>query len=277
MSTARDALEAATARFRELGRADLVGDLRRFLAHFLSVGLTRLDASLDNDLPDDTATQFHDGAQALLDGVPVSKLIGRRAFWNDEFYISLDVLDPRPDTETLVEAALQVPFKRVLDLGTGSGCILVSLLNERRDATGVGTDISEEAIAVARRNVKEAGCRPVAKILRSDWYERVEGKFDLIVSNPPYIDAATYETLAPNVRIYDPKIALTPGPTGLEAYEVIIGQAADFLTAGGHLMVEIGFDQATSVSALFEQAGFTNIRVLPDINGKDRVIAANLR
>lgn len=275
--TAGILLGGETAKLRDMGRADLVGDVAKLMAHVLDVTPSRLNDASDRILTGEQVQQFTSDAQALVQGAPLSKFIGRRAFWNDEFFINRDVLDPRPDTETLVEAALEVPFERVLDLGTGSGCILLSLLGEHRAATGVGTDISEAAVEVARRNLLDGGYGAVAKILRSDWYDRVRGRFDLIVSNPPYIDVATYETLDRNVRDYDPKLALTPGTTGLEAYRVIIAQAPQFLTPGGHLMVEIGFDQANAVSDLFHSAGFEDIRVIADINGKDRVIAAILR
>jgi release factor glutamine methyltransferase len=148
--------------------------------------------------------------------MPVSRIIGRRAFWTHDFLVSDAVLDPRPDTETLVEIALRAPFATVLDLGTGSGCILLSLLAERDGATGLGTDISEDALAVARQNAARLGIAGT-EFRRSDWFSRVEGRFDLIVSNPPYIAAAEVPDLAPEVR-FDPEIALTPGGDGLGPY-----------------------------------------------------------
>ncbi len=203
---------------------------------------------------------------------PVAQILGRRAFWTHEFHVTKDVLDPRPDTETLVEAALSVPFDDVLDLGTGSGCVLISVLGERPEARGLGIDISPAALAVARGNGTRMGVDARLDWAVSDWFANVSGQFDLIVSNPPYIDAATYAGLAVSVREFEPKLALTPGPDGLEAYRVIAAQAPDYLRDGGWLMVEIGFDQAEPVCALFAAKGFGEISVRKDLAGKDRCV-----
>lgn len=220
--------------------------------------------------------EFEEGFRAAVarraSHEPLSHITGRRDFWNHVFQVNAAVLDPRPDTETLVEAALAVEWQRVLDLGTGSGCILLSLLGERPDAFGIGTDISSDALEVARRNANVLELDHQMDLLHSDWFSDVVGPFDLIVSNPPYIDTASYEGLDRTVREFEPKLALTPGETGLEAYEVIVTGTGDHLEPGGWLMVEIGHDQGAAVQALFQSAGFTEIRVLPDINGKDRVV-----
>ncbi len=221
--------------------------------------------------------QFLDFISRRAAREPVSLILGRRAFWTHDFHVTSAVLDPRPDTETLVEAALNVPFTRVLDLGTGSGCILLSLLSERPKASGLGVDCSDAALEVAQINRAEMALDRRATLIRSDWFSEVSGQFDLIVSNPPYITAEAFDALAPEVRDHEPKIALTPGGDGLGAYRIITVQALDYLAPGGHLMVETGFDQAVTVEALFKAAGFAEIRSIRDINGKDRVIAAVLR
>lgn len=208
---------------------------------------------------------------------PVSRILERRAFWEHDFLVTPDVLDPRPDTETLVEHALSANWTTLLDLGTGSGCIALSLLAARPGATGVATDISRTALDTAWRNADAMGLLDRVAFTKSNWFEHVEGQFDLIVSNPPYITESAFLDLAPEVRHYDPELALTPGGDGLDAYRIICAEAPDYLTKGGALMVEIGFDQATPVEALFAQAGFADIRTIRDINGKDRVIAAVLR
>ena len=204
---------------------------------------------------------------------PISHLLGYRDFYKHRFYVTADVLDPRPDTETLIEAALAVPFKRLLDLGTGSGCILLSLLAERPNATGVGTDLSDAALWVALRNVARLELDHVASLTQSHWFDAVEGEFDLIVSNPPYIALDEMTDLQPEVRDHEPRMALTDDADGLSCYRVIAADAAPYLTDGGHLMVEIGPTQAAAVSAMFAAAGFAEIRVVQDLDGRDRVVS----
>ncbi|WGH79010.1 peptide chain release factor N(5)-glutamine methyltransferase [Jannaschia ovalis] len=204
---------------------------------------------------------------------PVSHLTGRRAFWRHEFEVTPDVLDPRPETETLVAAALAAPFARLLDLGTGSGCILCSLLAERPEATGLGTDVSDAALAVARRNAAATGVAARAEFSRADWLDGVEGPFDLIVSNPPYIAEDEMAALLPEV-LREPRGALTPGGDGLDAYRVIARDAPARLAPGGRLMVEIGPTQGDAVAALFRDAGLAGIAIRPDLDGRDRVVQA---
>lgn len=204
--------------------------------------------------------------------VPVSRIIGRRAFWSSEFIVTPDVLDPRPETETLVAAALEQRFSRLLDLGTGSGCILVSLLRERPAARGLGADLSAPALAVAHDNIAAAGLQGRAELVLSDWFAAVQGRFDMIVSNPPYIAAREMPGLMPEVRGHDPVQALTDGADGLSAYRAITARAGAHLTPGGWLMVEIGPTQGRDVAALFARAGLQRIAVLPDLDGRDRVV-----
>lgn len=206
--------------------------------------------------------------------VPMSHLTGWRHFYRHRFEVSGAVLDPRPDTETLVEAALSHPFSHVLDLGTGSGCILLSLL-AARGAAGVGTDVSPEALALADRNARRLGVSERCLLLNSDWYEVVEGRFDLIVSNPPYIAAAEMTELEPELR-HEPRMALTDEGDGLSAYRRIVPEAVSHLRQGGRLLVEIGWTQAADVSRLFRQAGFQEVSVVRDMEGRDRVISGVL-
>lgn len=204
--------------------------------------------------------------------VPMSHITGRRAFWMHDFIVTPDVLDPRPDTETLVEAALSAPFDTVLDLGTGSGCILLSLLHERPAAGGTGTDLSDAALAVARRNADLVGVAERVTFRASDWLAGVTGTFDLIVSNPPYITGAEMAELSPEV-LHEPHLALSPGGDGLDAYRILCRDAPAHLTPGGRLMVEIGAGQGAAVTGLFQAANLVNIRILDDLNGKNRVVS----
>ena len=202
---------------------------------------------------------------------PLSHLLGYRDFYKHRFFVTADVLDPRPDSETLIEAALTVPFQTVLDLGTGSGCILLSLLAERRDSAGVGADMSAAALAVAQRNAVALNVEKV-RFVTSDWFTDIEGQFDLIVSNPPYIAADEMTDLQPEVRDHEPRMALTDEADGLTCYRTIIAAAPDYLTEGGHLLVEIGPTQGPAVSAMFAAQGFAEIRVIADLDGRNRVV-----
>lgn len=204
---------------------------------------------------------------------PMSHLTGRRDFYEHRFEVTADVLDPRPDTETLVVAALEVPFVRVLDLGTGSGCIVLSLLSARKDAVGLGTDLSEAALEVARRNAVrlELAVEDRAVFAVADWFDGVDGTFDLIVSNPPYIAADGMVGLAPELT-YEPRMALTDEGDGLSCYRIIAAQAGPYLNAGGWLMVEIGPTQGAAVAAMFDAAGLVEVGIRPDLDGRARVV-----
>jgi len=205
-------------------------------------------------------------------GEPVSHLVGGRLFLDRWFTVTRDVLDPRPETEVLVLEALQKPFADVLDLGTGSGAILLSLLAERTDATGLGVDLSDAALTVARRNAHDLGVASRARLVRSDWFAQVDGTFDLIVSNPPYIARDEMPGLDRDVRDHEPRIALTDESDGLEAYRRIAAGAAAHLRPRGWVMVEIGPTQALAVRDLLAGGGFDRIGARQDFDGRDRVI-----
>ena len=204
----------------------------------------------------------------------MAQITGRRLFWGRSFQVSRDTLDPRPETEILVQAALAQPFAKVLDLGTGTGCILLSLLADRPMAQGVGLDISEAALGVARANAQDLGLGQRAQFVASNWFAQVQGRFDLIVSNPPYIAADEMSQLSPEVRDWEPQIALTPGGDGLEAYRQIARGAGARLLPQGRILLEIGPTQAQDVSKLLGAQGFVQIQVLPDLDGRDRVVSA---
>lgn len=204
---------------------------------------------------------------------PMSHLTGRRDFYEHRFEVTADVLDPRPDTETLVVAALEVPFARVLDLGTGSGCIVLSLLSARKDAVGLGTDLSGAALEVARRNAArlELAVEDRAAFAFSDWFDGVDGTFDLIVSNPPYIALDEMAGLSAEVG-HEPRMALTDEGDGLSCYRIIAAGAPEHLRAGGWLMVEIGPTQGAAVCAMFDAARLTEVGIRTDLDGRDRVV-----
>ncbi len=225
-------------------------------------------------LADATGADFATLVRRRAAREPFSHLSGYRDFWKHRFRVTPDVLDPRPDTEALVALALEEPFRKVLDLGTGSGCILISLLAERPEAQGVGTDVSEQAVLVAGENAAAIGVADRLVLPLSDWFEDVGGQFDLIVSNPPYIALAEMDGLAPEVRLHEPRGALTDERDGLEAYRAIAAGAPDHLRPGGRLLVEIGPTQADAVMSLFRTKGLEDVMVHPDLDGRDRVVAA---
>ena len=215
-------------------------------------------------------------------GEPVARIMGYKEFWGMEFRLNEATLVPRPDTETLVEAALAFIDARdlrneeisIVDLGTGTGCVLAALLIECPRAIGVGTDISAKAVKAARENMERLGLEGRARILASDWFSSLKGRFHLVVSNPPYIGEDEIADLMIEVREHDPLRALTPGLDALKAYRTIIPDAFERLYPGGALAVEVGAGQARLVQALMDKAGFASVSVRNDLSGVGRAVIA---
>ncbi|MBI1418296.1 MAG: peptide chain release factor N(5)-glutamine methyltransferase [Limimaricola sp.] len=271
--TVASLLRAATTSLASAGIPDAARDARALLAHAMGVEAARLTLILPDAVDPAAAARFGTLVQRRVARVPVAQLIGRRCFWGRDFIVTADVLDPRPETEVLVAAALEAPFLRVLDLGTGTGCILLTLLAERPAANGLGVDLSPAACDVARRNAQALALNDRAEIRQGDWAAGVSGPFDLIVANPPYIAADEMPGLAPEVRLREPHLALTDGGDGLGAYRAIMAQAPGLLAPGGRLLVEIGPAQGASVAGLMAAAGLDGVAILPDLDGRDRVVA----
>lgn len=269
--TLAEALRLGVARLTAAGVPGAAGDARLLLADAAGVAPDRLTLHLPDALPADAAARYDRALSARAARQPVSQIIGHRLFWGRRFRVTSDVLDPRPETEMLVASALAGPFRRLLDLGTGSGAIALTLLAERPETRAVATDLSAAALAVARHNAERLQAADRVTFLRADWFSGIEGRFDLIVSNPPYIAEAEMAGLAPELA-WEPRLALTPGGDGLDAYRAIAGGAPAHLLPGGRLLVEIGPTQGAAVSALFRSAGLTGIEVLPDLDGRDRVV-----
>lgn len=209
---------------------------------------------------------------------PVSRIVGRREFYGRPFAVGPSVLDPRADSETLIDAALALDLgpDRILDLGTGTGCLLLTLLAEMPAATGVGVDLAESTLDIARLNAGILGLATRAAFVQSNWFDFVEGRFDLIVSNPPYIPTGDIPDLMPDVREHDPHIALDGGRDGLDDYRGIMSEAPAFLNEGGRLLVEIGEGQADAVEALGAAAGLSAAGRSCDLSGRERVLAFTL-
>ncbi|WP_209596611.1 peptide chain release factor N(5)-glutamine methyltransferase [Ruegeria sp. HKCCSP351] len=276
LQTAAQAMVAATARLRAAGVDDPARDARLLLAHAARIEASRVTLIAPEELQPEIAERYDQLISLRAIRVPVSHLLGEREFYGRRFRVSRDVLDPRPETETLIEAALSEPFDHVLDLGVGSGCILITLLAERSSATGLGVDLSEAACLQASANAVQHQVEARVEILRSNWLDNIDGQFDLIVSNPPYISVSEMEELSPEVREHEPRMALTDEGDGLGAYRRIAAATPDFLFPGGRILVEIGPTQAAKVSALFDAAGLVDVRVIHDLDGRDRVVGARM-
>jgi release factor glutamine methyltransferase len=275
--TGAEALRAAVRRLEAAGIDGAGGDARALLAEAMGVARDRLTLHLGEEMSAAAAARFAAMLARRAAREPVARILGRRLFWGREFIVTPEVLDPRPETECLVAAALEGPAPaRLIDLGTGTGCIAVTLLAEWPGARGVASDLSPGALAVARRNAGRHGVAGRLDLVESDWFAAIEGRFDLIVSNPPYIALAEMAALAPEVRGHDPRPALGDGGDGLSGYRALARGARRHLVPGGRVLVEIGWRQGAAVAAIFAAAGLAGIRVLPDLDGRDRVVSAHL-
>lgn len=267
-------LAGGIAALRGAGVVDPVRDARRLMAHAMGVAAGRLTIALHDPVSDDVAAAFQASITRRAAFEPVSHIIGKRLFYGREFHVTPDVLDPRPETEILIEQALSGPFDTVLDLGTGSGCILITLLAERLGARGIGADISMAALDVARANADATGVAGRAEFRQGDLWDvgLGEARFDLIVSNPPYIAADEMDGLSQDVRGYEPEIALTDFGDGLAFYRRIAERARDHLTPAGRVLVEIGPTQGPAVATMFRDAGLNDVVIAPDFDGRDRIV-----
>ncbi|SLN64988.1 Release factor glutamine methyltransferase [Aquimixticola soesokkakensis] len=272
--TVQQALIAGKSRLDAAGLAGAMGDARRLMAFALKIDASRLTLVAPDLLPPEAQIRFEAAIAARLTRQPVSQIIGKRAFYGREFRVTPDTLDPRPDTEALISAALRAPATRLLDLGTGTGCILLTLLAELPQASGVGADVSAAALTVAQSNAQALGLGARAAFLWSDWFSQIAGRFDLITANPPYIALCEMAGLAPELA-HEPRMALTDESDGLTAYRAICARVRDYLAPEGRLLVEIGPTQGTAVSQLMRDAGLVAVEILPDLDGRDRVVAAH--
>jgi release factor glutamine methyltransferase len=249
------------------------------------MGLTRTDfiTRAEDHIPLEQEIAIHAASGRRVRGEPVYRILGRRGFYGLELRISRDTLDPRPDTEVLVDLVLDLVRERrdapldILDLGIGTGAVCLALLSELPNAKGTGTDIAQGALETAAENAVLNGLAERFGTLRSNWFESVSGRYDIIVSNPPYIRSAIVPTLDREVREHDPLLALDGGADGLDAYRAIAGSAARFLRADGIIAVETGFDQKQTVSDVFESAGFEQVSSAKDYAGNDRAQAFRIK
>lgn len=255
-------------------------DARILVCDLMGISLTDLILDGDRVVDEGDTKRILAAAHRRCLGEPVHRILGHRWFYGIDLHLSPATLEPRPDTETLVEAALPLAREvvgkkaicKILDLGTGSGAIALAILAEIQAAVAVVSDISGDALDAARKNARLNGLQDRFSTCRSNWFEAIDGRFDLIVSNPPYIRSADIAALSREVKEHDPLLALDGGPDGLDAYRAIAEGASRHLAKGGMVLLETGFDQHEDVIEVFRDAAFSCLSRLKDIGGNDRVL-----
>jgi release factor glutamine methyltransferase len=272
------AWNAAKARLQAAGVDGPVIDARLLVEAAAGASRTDIIADPRRVLTEEQAATLESFIARRERREPVSHILGRKGFWKIMLQVTADVLTPRPDTETLVELVLRdLPEAKafsVLDLGVGSGAIILAILAERPAGKGLGVDVSDEALAVARENAANLGLAGRVALLRGDWTRGLgDASFDLVVANPPYVRSAEIAGLAPEVRDHEPRLALDGGPDGLDAYRELAPEILRVLKPGCPFAVEIGFDQSTEVEALFKVAGAEAVATHKDLANRDRVVA----
>jgi len=278
MPTRAQALKDLRRTLSEAGFETAALDARLLLLSVLNVSAMELITHPDVPLTQDEAARLDDFTRRRLAHEPVARIVGEREFWGLPFALSPETLVPRPDTETVVETVLDLLPDRqapllMADFGTGSGCLLVALLHELPQATGLGIDLSFGALETARRNAWANGVGPRSLFALSHWADGISGRFDLIVSNPPYIASSVIPTLDREVREHDPNLALDGGPDGLEPYRVLLRESRRLLVPGGLLAVEIGYDQAEELKSLAAANGLEIVRIAHDLSDNPRCVA----
>ena len=274
--TYREALSLGEKRLSEAGIAEVKTD-----AWLLFEKVAKLDRNfyylhMEDEIPEEITSEYKSVLKKRAERIPVQYIIGETEFMGLNFKVNSNVLIPRPDTETLVEEALKVtkPGMKVLDMCTGSGCIIISIVHYGKEIKGYASDISKHAISVAKENAKKN--QVTINFETGDLFEHITEKYDMIVSNPPYIRTEVISTLMPEVQQFEPMQALDGMGDGLYFYRRIVEEAGEYLNEGGYLLFEIGHDQGVDVSELMTAAGFKNVRVIKDLAGNDRVVSGGL-
>jgi len=281
-TTRASARATLASRLRALGFENPKREATLLLVSVCAAGAVDLVAAPDAPLGP-AAVELDERLARRLAGEPLSRILGRREFWGLSLAISPDALDPRPETETIVEAALvEFAARRreplaLLDLGVGSGALLCALLSEFPAARGIGVDVSEGAANVARANVEALGLTNRAEIRLGDWGAGLDGPFDLVVANPPYVRSGEIADLPREVRDHDPRLALDGGEDGLDAYRALLPQIARLLAPEGWFFLEVGAGQAEAVEQITAEAGFVDLAAFCDLAGIARVVGGRLR
>ena len=278
--TVANMLAEARRRFTEAGIADPATDARLLVAGLLKQSSTELLTRSAEKLFPDQIAMISKARERRLGHEPVHRILGEREFYGLPLQLSAETLEPRPDTEILVDTVLAYLKDlakahgdlHILDIGTGTGAICLALLSECPEASGIGSDISADALGTARSNAERHGLQDRFQAVQSSWFENIRGSFHAIVSNPPYIASNVIHDLAPEVTKFDPVAALDGGPDGLDAYHAIAKDAARFMRPDGVLGLEIGYDQRNDVTAIFEAEGFRCLKSVKDYGQNDRAL-----
>ncbi|MGI4775951.1 MAG: peptide chain release factor N(5)-glutamine methyltransferase [Janthinobacterium lividum] len=271
-------LKQATSEFRNLDIKSASLDARLLLAHTLDKSIEYLLLNPECDLRNFEIDKFHELVSKRCDLIPLPYILGFKEFYGRKFEVNNKVLIPRPDTETLITAILASSYAqnhnlKMLELGVGSGCIIISLLLEIISATGIGCDIEPDALLISKNNAKTYGLVNRIKLILSNWFESIEKeRFDIIVSNPPYIAIEERELMSKETLLHEPASALFAGHQGLEAYENIASKASSFIADKGSIFLEVGFSQADQINNIFSKAGFFLASITKDLSGYDRVL-----
>ena len=251
-------------------------DARLILKEILSFDDKELIINENYNIPERFIKEIFAIGERRLKGEPISKIFKKRNFYKSTFIISNEVLDPRPETELVVEIANNFikknEVKNILDLGTGSGCILLSILKENKMINGLGIDLSKEAINIAQKNSKKLQLDKQSNFLISNWMEAINFKYDIVVSNPPYIASKEIEKLSKEVKNFDPFLSLDGGEDGLNCYRVIVEDLKRVINKNAIIIIEIGYNQSNSVEEIFKNNDFKLLKKYNDINGLDRVL-----
>ena len=272
----REVLADNTIKLSRSGIEGAARDARILTAYTLEIPISELSLKMNEQVSEKIIAELEKLILRRIDREPISKILGRREFWGRSFSINENVLDPRSDAETLIDFVIEKPVKSVLELGTGSGAIAVTLACEWKHAHLTAVDISEDAISMAKINAEKFNVQNKIHFLKSDWFESVRGSFDLIISNPPYIGLVEQDEIAAEVIKYDPEIALFAGRDGLEAYKRIIPNLAKFLKPDGLVVLETGASQSNQVKNMMNAVGFIDAKIVKDLSGKGRLVAAKL-
>ena len=251
-------------------------DARVLTAYALEVPISDLSLKINDKVSANIISKLEKLILRRINREPISKILGRREFWGRTFSINKNVLDPRGDTETLIDYVIEKPVKKVLELGTGSGVIAVTLACAWKEVQVTAVDISEDALLLAQINAEKFNVENKIQFLKSDWFENVEGIFDMIISNPPYIGWVEQNKISAEVKKYDPEIALFAGYDGFDAYKKIIPSLSKFLNKDGLVVLEIGASQSSQVKDIMNSSGFFDVKILKDLSGKERAVAAKL-